>query len=121
VLPGVRWSTCRHMQSLGELQQLNNWSVNAELRGSLAQRHTRHSAGSLLLLGVRRERRRFPVGARPTRQALQPDATGAVMEETKWLKPSVRVSRIGEHECVLPNATAPHLDSTDSVEKALFG
>src|SRR5258708_616644 len=41
------------------------------------------------------ERRRFPVGARPTRQPLQPEATGAVMEETKWLKPSVSVSRIG--------------------------
>ena len=39
--------------------------------------------------GVRRERRRFPVGARPTRRTLQPEATGAVMEVTKWLKPSV--------------------------------
>ena len=34
-------------------------------------------------------RRRFPVGESPTRQPLQPEATGAVMEETKWLKPSV--------------------------------
>ena len=34
-------------------------------------------------------RRRFPVGASPTRQTLQPEATGAVMEVTKWLKPSV--------------------------------
>ena len=34
-------------------------------------------------------RRRFPVGASPTRQPLQPEATGAVMELTKWLKPSV--------------------------------
>ena len=32
-------------------------------------------------------RRRFPVGARPTRQPLQPEATGAVTEATKWLKP----------------------------------
>ena len=39
------------------------------------------------------KRRRFPVGARPTRQPLQPEATGAVMEVTKWLKPSVSVSR----------------------------
>ena len=37
---------------------------------------------------VRRERRRFPVGARPTRQPLQPEATGAGMEATKCLKPS---------------------------------
>jgi hypothetical protein len=28
------------------------------------------------------------VGASPTRQPLQPEATGAVMEVTKWLKPS---------------------------------
>src|SRR5271169_2562082 len=39
------------------------------------------------------ERRRFPVGVSPTRQPLQPEATGAVMEVTKWLKPSVSVSR----------------------------
>ena len=38
---------------------------------------------------VRRERRRFSRGARPTRRTLQPEATGAVMEVTKWLKPSV--------------------------------
>jgi hypothetical protein len=34
------------------------------------------------------KRRRFPVGASPTRQPLQPEATGAAMEETKWLEPS---------------------------------
>src|SRR5450759_2718594 len=39
------------------------------------------------------ERRRFPVGENPTRQLLQPEATGAVMEVTKWLKPSDSVSR----------------------------
>jgi hypothetical protein len=38
--------------------------------------------------GVRRERRRFPVGASPTRQVLQPEATGATVEVTKRLKPS---------------------------------
>ena len=41
---------------------------------------------SLLACAVKR--RRFPVGASPTRQALQPEATGAAMEVTKWLKPS---------------------------------
>src|SRR6476659_9988819 len=45
-------------------------------------------------------RRRFPVGASPTRQPLQPEATGAVMEETKWLKPLVSVSRIGDSASV---------------------
>ena len=41
----------------------------------------------LIACAVRR--RRFPVGASPTRRTLQPEATGAVMEVTKWLKPSV--------------------------------
>src|SRR5262245_32700957 len=38
-------------------------------------------------------RRRSPVGASPIRQTLQPEATGAAMEVTKWLKPLVSVSR----------------------------
>ena len=46
------------------------------------------------------ERRRFPVGVRPTRQPLQPEAIGAVMEVTKWLKPSISVSRIGDSASV---------------------
>ena len=46
------------------------------------------------------ERRRFPVGASPTRQPLQPEATGAVMEVTKWLKPPVSVSQIGDSASV---------------------
>ena len=29
------------------------------------------------------------MGANPTRQPLQPEAIGAVMEGTKWLKPSI--------------------------------
>src|SRR6202035_4368156 len=45
-------------------------------------------------------RRRFPVGASPTRQSLQPEAIGAVMEVTKWLKPSISVSRIGDSASV---------------------
>jgi hypothetical protein len=45
------------------------------------------------LLACAVTRRRFPVGASPTRQPLQPEAIGAVMEETKWLKPSISVSR----------------------------
>src|SRR5262245_1295157 len=40
-------------------------------------------------------RRRFPVGASPTRRTLQPEATGAAREVTRWLKPSDSVSRIG--------------------------
>src|ERR1700686_3616637 len=45
------------------------------------------------LWGCAVKRRRFPVGVSPTRQPLQPEATGAVMEVTKWLKPLVSVSR----------------------------
>ncbi len=36
------------------------------------------------------------MGASPTLPTLQPEAIGAVMEVTKWLKPSGSVSRIGE-------------------------
>jgi hypothetical protein len=46
------------------------------------------------------QRRRFPVGENPTRQTLQPEAIGAVMEVTKWLKPSISVSRIGDSASV---------------------
>jgi hypothetical protein len=46
------------------------------------------------------ERRRFPVGASPTRRTLQPEATGAVMEATKWLKPSDSGSRLGDRASV---------------------
>ena len=40
------------------------------------------------------------MGANPTRQMLQPEAIGAVMEVTKWLKPSIIVSRIGDRASV---------------------
>jgi hypothetical protein len=46
------------------------------------------------------KRRRFPVGARPTRQPLQPEATGAVMEVTKSLKPSGNRSHFCDSACV---------------------
>ena len=36
----------------------------------------------------------------PPGKSLQPEATGAVMEVTKWLKPSVSVSRIGDSASV---------------------
>src|SRR5208337_2790139 len=47
------------------------------------------AGGERLLFACAVRRRRFPVGASPTRRTLQPEATGAVMEVTKWLKPSV--------------------------------
>src|SRR5260370_26908081 len=45
-------------------------------------------------------RRRFPVGASPTRRPLQPEAAGAAKEVTNWLKPSECVSRIGDSASV---------------------
>src|SRR4029077_4440028 len=54
-----------------------------------------------LVRGCAVRRRRFPVGARPTRRlSLQPEATGAGMEETKCLKPLVSGSRIGDRASV---------------------
>jgi|ERR1700722_387152 hypothetical protein len=49
--------------------------------------HGRDPQCPLNVCAVRR--RRFPVGVSPTRQPLQPEATGAVMEVTKWLEPLV--------------------------------
>jgi hypothetical protein len=51
-------------------------------------------------------RRRFPVGVNPTRRMLQPEATGAVMEATKWLKPSgKRATNWWQRECAGRNAS----------------
>ena len=47
----------------------------------------RRAGGEWLLFACAVRRRRSPVGASPTRRTLQPEATGAVMEVTKWLKP----------------------------------
>ena len=38
------------------------------------------------------------MGANPIRQPLQPEAIGAVMEVTKWLKPSIAQSATGFNE-----------------------
>src|ERR1700716_854749 len=60
------------------------------------------------------QRRRFPVGENPTRQSLQPEAIGAVMEVTKWLKPSISVSRIGDSASVQAATRV-------NAEQALYG
>ena len=70
--------------------------------------------GAMSELGVRRDKRRFPVGASPTRQPLQPEAIGAVMEVTKWLKPSISVSRIGDSASVQAATRV-------NAEQALYG
>src|SRR5258705_13309154 len=58
------------------------------------------AAGQCPLWVCAGQRRRFPGGASPTRQPLQPEAIGAVMEVTKWLKPSISVSQIGDSASV---------------------
>ena len=51
-------------------------------------------------------RRRFPVGANPTRRTAPAGSTGATMEETKWLKPSVKRATIRwPRECAGRNAS----------------
>jgi hypothetical protein len=49
------------------------------------------------------KRRRFPVGFNPTRPRLQPEATGAIMEVTIWLKPSGKE----RHELVTARVCRP--------------
>src|SRR6202790_101559 len=63
-------------------------------------RRSGHFSQRCLLRVCAVQRRRFPVGASPTRQPLQPEAIGAVMEVTKWLKPSISVSQIGDSASV---------------------
>ena len=69
------------------------WNLfNAEVDGFLVQRWvlTCHSGSKCRLRGCAVIRRRSSVGASPTRQlSLRPEAIGAVMEVTKWLKPLV--------------------------------
>ena len=74
VLPRARRSKCRTFRNGMEVR-------------SPDETHDRDPLCPLDVCAVRR--RRFPVGESPTRQPLQPEATGAVMEETKWLKPLV--------------------------------
>ena len=51
--------------------------------------------------GVRRAKAALSSGCKPhPANSLQPEAIGAVMEVTKWLKPSISVSRIGDSASV---------------------
>jgi hypothetical protein len=49
-------------------------------------------------MGVRRDKAALSSGCEP--HPAQPEAIGAVMEVTKWLKPSISVSRIGDSASV---------------------
>ena len=46
------------------------------------------------------------MGESPTRQSLQPEATGATVEATKWLKPPVKcVANWRQRECAGRNVS----------------
>ena len=65
------------------------------------QKRADGSVVSYLQLACAVIRRRFPAGANPARQTLQPEATGAGMEVTKCLKPSdKRVTNYGDSASV---------------------
>jgi len=89
--------------SNGRYQTIRSRRFVGEAKGRLRFRHLACARRPLRVCAV--TRRRFPVGANPTRQPLQPEAIGAVMEATKWLKPSISVSRIGDTASV--QAAAP--------------
>src|SRR5215216_1377868 len=94
---GATSSRPRTRSSTSYKRDIAKWlSFRAHFKGGRGGRHRLECR--LRVCAV--ERRRLPVGVRPTRQPLQPEATGAVMEETKWLKPSVSVSRIGDSASV---------------------
>jgi hypothetical protein len=59
------------------------------------------------VMGVRRDKAALSSGCKPhPAKSLQPEATGAGMEETKCLKPSDSGSRIGDlRECAGRNVS----------------
>src|SRR3954452_16684553 len=65
-------------------------------RGLLVVTHLRQEP-SASALGVRRDKAALSSGCKPhPAKSLPPEAIGAVMEVTRWLKPSISVSRIGD-------------------------
>src|SRR5689334_5731216 len=78
------WMTPSSPLRLGS--QLAVWLASAQRR-QVACLPLENRRTQWLVLACAVRRRRFPVGVSPTRQPLQPEAIGAVMEVTKWLKP----------------------------------
>ncbi len=102
-LSGIRWQEGRWCGGIGR--------PRFGFRGA-CQRHCSFHAGLLIepgtsAVGVRRGKAAlFQGGANSTRPSLQPEATGAVMEVTKWLKPSVwRVTHWRQRACAGRNAS----------------
>jgi predicted nucleotidyltransferase component of viral defense system len=68
--------------------------------GNLLNGSNQRMSVSVVACPVRRARRRFPVGASPTRQPLQPEATGAGMEVTKcpWFSGETKIATFSNEE-----------------------
>src|SRR6516164_9438594 len=64
------------------------------------RRGSRDRGKERLQWGVRRDKGAFQWVQAPPGDSLQPEAIGAVMEVTKWLKPSISVSRFGDSASV---------------------
>ena len=71
--------------------------------------------GRMSAQGVRRDKAALSSGCKPPGDSLQPEAIGAVMEVTKWLKPSISVSRIGDSASVQA-ATRVHAEQASHDE-----
>jgi len=82
---------CRYYRDLaGGLRRTRTYDPLIKSQNQASNCDRGQSQLSVVSLPVRRGRRRFPVGESPTRRTLQPEATGAGMEETKCLKPLAR-------------------------------
>ena len=69
--------------------------------------------------GVRRDKAALSSGCKPhPANSLPPEATGAVMEVTKWLKPSDSVSRIGGSASV---QAATQVNAVQTSKRTMWG
>ena len=66
----------------------------------VAAQYTNSTIGERLLLACAVKGWALSSGCKSHPATLQPEAIGAVMEATKWLKPSMSVSRIGDSASV---------------------
>jgi hypothetical protein len=75
--------------------------MDARIESAIPVVHRTHtSSGPMSAPGVRGEKAMPSSGCKPSRQPLEPEAIEAVMEVTKWLKPSTSVLRIGDSTSV---------------------
>ena len=100
---GATLLTVPPMVQHGMMQQHDIMPITRIVRAGLPAWATLRQGKALLLasslrtaVDVRRDKAAFSSGCIAPRQQLQPEATGAAMEVTKWLKPSHSGSRLGD-------------------------